>query len=304
MLFGLSNAPATFQTVMNDALRSELGTSCVVYLDDVLVYSATLDDHYQHLERVLSLLHRNQLYAKPSKCIFATPELEFCGHIVGDGKLRAIPSKLGAIQDWPRPTNVQEVRQFLGLASYYRRFVREFARFAAPLQDLLRTGDELLHRQKKRPIPWTAGAESSFQLLKRKLIEAPVLAQPDVHQLFRIETDASEWALGCVLLQGGDDGLLHPIAFDGRKLKGAELNYPTQEKELLAIKHALRLWERYIENGTTTTVVTDHESLQYLQTTTAYSKRLAQWVEEFQTYDLNIYYCKSINAVVPDVISC
>ena len=303
MLFGLSNAPATFQTVMNDALRSELGTSCVVYLDDVLVYSATLDDHYQHLERVLSLLHRNQLYAKPSKCIFATPELEFCGHIVGDGKLRAIPSKLGAIQDWPRPTNVQEVRQFLGLASYYRRFVREFARFAAPLQDLLRTGDELLHRQKKRPIPWTAGAESSFQLLKRKLIEAPVLAQPDVHQLFRIETDASEWALGCVLLQGGDDGLLHPIAFDGRKLKGAELNYPTQEKELLAIKHALRLWERYIENGTTTTVVTDHESLQYLQTTTAYSKRLAQWVEEFQTYDLEIRYRKGTDAVVPDAIS-
>ena len=139
--------------------------------------------------------------------------------------------------------------------------------------------------------------------MKQKLIEAPVLAQPDVHQLFRIETDASEWALGCVLLQGGDDGLLHPIAFDGRKLKGAELNYPTQEKELLAIKHALCLWEWYIENSTTTTVVTDHESLQYLQTTTAYSKWLAWWVEEFQTYDLEIHYHKGTDAVVPDAIS-
>ena len=119
MLFGLSNALATFQTVMNDALQSELGTSCVVYLDDVLVYSAILDDHYQHLEQVLSLLHQNQLYAKLSKCIFATPELEFCGHIVSDGNICAIPSKLDAIRDWPRPTNIQEVRQFLGLASYY-----------------------------------------------------------------------------------------------------------------------------------------------------------------------------------------
>ena len=109
MPFGLSNAPATFQTVMNDALRSELGTSCVVYLDDILIYSAILDDHYQHLEWVLSLLHQNQLYTKLSKCIFATPELEFCSHIVSDGKLHAIPSKLGAIQDWPQPTNVQEV---------------------------------------------------------------------------------------------------------------------------------------------------------------------------------------------------
>ena len=189
-----------------------------------------LDDHYQHLERVLSLLHQNQLYAKPSKCIFATPELEFCGHIVGDGKLCAIPSKLDAIRDWPRPTNIQEVRQFLGLASYYSRFVRGFAQLAARLHDLLRNGDESSNRKKKRPIPWTAGAESSFQLLKRKLIEAPVFAQPDVHRPFRIETDASEWALGCVLLQSGDDGLLHPIAFDRQKLKGAELNYPTQEK--------------------------------------------------------------------------
>ena len=94
---------------MNDALQSELGTSCVVYLDDVLVYLVTLDNHYQHLEQVLSLLHWNQLYTKPSKCIFATPKLEFCGHIVGDGKLYAIPSKLGAIWDWPQPTNVQEV---------------------------------------------------------------------------------------------------------------------------------------------------------------------------------------------------
>ena len=106
-----------------------------------------------------------------------------------------------------------------------------------------------------------------------------------------------------MLLQNGDDGLLHLIAFDGQKLKGVELNYPTQEKELLAIKHALRLWERYIENGTTTTVVTDHESLQYLQTTTAYSKRLARWVEEFQTYDLEIRYRKGTDAVVPDAIS-
>ena len=134
---------------MNDILWSELGTSYVVYLNNILIYSAILDNHYQHLKWVLSLLHQNQLYTKLSKCIFAMPKLEFCSHIISDGKLHAIPSKLSAIQDWPQSTNVQEVQQFLGLASYYKQFVCEFACFATPLQDLLWTGDELLHQQKK-----------------------------------------------------------------------------------------------------------------------------------------------------------
>ncbi|KAG5288008.1 hypothetical protein I7I48_10066 [Histoplasma ohiense] len=132
---------------------------------------------------------------------------------------------------------------------------------------------------------------------------SPVLVQPDRTKPFTIETDASEWAIGCSLLQVGEDDKLHPVAYDGRKLSGAELNYPVHEKELLAIKHALGLWDRYIDNGHTTTVITDHESLIYLQTTTKPSKRLARWISEFQAYDLQIKYRKGADAIVPDAIS-
>ena len=302
MPFGLTGAPGTFQSIMNEALRDHLGKDVLVYLDDILIFTDTVEDHLRVLEDVLSALERNQLYAKPSKCVFMQQDIEFCGHVVGSGYLRPQAAKLDVIKEWPRPRDAHEVRQFVGLATYYRRFVEQFARIAAPLHDLLRTpvGEE---RERNHPITWTAACEYAFQELKRRLTSAPVLNQPDVSKPFTIETDASEWALGYVLQQEDEYGQLHPIAYDGRKLRGAELNYPTHEKELLAIKEALRTWDRYIENGTQTTVVTDHEHLQYLQTTLKYSKRLARWVDEFQSYSLRIRYRRGSDAVVPDTIS-
>lgn len=303
MPFGLCNAPATFQTLMNETLRPYLGKSVVVYLDDILVYSKTLEEHYTHLEQVLECLRAQKLYAKPKKCIFATKELEFCGHVIGDGKVKAITMKLDVIKDWPRPTNVNEVRRFLGLAIYYRRFVKDFAKIAVALHDLTKEADAELRKRKFRPIIWTEQCEVAFRRLKEALVSAPVLVQPDRAKPFTIETDASEWAIGFVLCQVGEDGKMHPVAFDGRKLKGAELNYPVHEKELLAIKEALRTWDRYLENGTRTTIITDHEGLQYLTTTRTYSKRLARWIDEFQAYDLELRYRKGEEAVVPDAIS-
>jgi transposase InsO family protein len=303
MPFGLTNAPATFQAMMNKALSPYLTEFCVVYLDDILIFSNSLEEHCEHLEKVLSVLREQKLYAKPSKCVFAVEELEFCGHIVGNGKVRPMPEKLEVIKSWPKLRNVHDVRQFLGLATYYRRFVRGFARISAPLSDLLKETDVELRKNKFRPVIWNVACELAFGDLKTALTSEPVVAQPVRDKPFRIETDASEWAIGYVLLQLGADGHLHPVAFDGRKLQGAELNYPTQEKELLAIKEALRTWNRYIDNGTTTTVVTDHESLQYLASTKRYSKRLARWIAEFQEYDLQIRYRKGSEAVVPDAIS-
>jgi hypothetical protein len=196
------------------------------------------------------------------------------------------------------------VRQFLGFASYYRRFVRNFATIAAPLSDLLKEEDPEKRKQKNRPIIWTAKCLLSFELLKNGLLNEPILTQPDFHRPFAIETDASEWAIGCCLLQLGTDGLLHPVAYDGRKLQGAELNYAVQEKELLAIKHAIRTWSYYIDNHTRTKIITDHQSLKYLKDTKVLSKCLAHWIAEFGTYDLDIQYRPGKEAIVLDAISC
>jgi hypothetical protein len=159
---------------------------------------------------------------------------------VGNGKIRPLPAKIQAISEWPQPKNAHEVRQFLGLASYYRRYIRDFARTAAPLSDLLVEADEALRKKKFRPIHWNARCEDSFKRLKDALTSEPVLQQIDEDKKFRVETDCSEWALGCVLLQIGPDNKWHPVAFDGRKLRGAELNYPVYKKELLVIKYTLR----------------------------------------------------------------
>jgi hypothetical protein len=200
MPFGLSNAPATFQTLMNRILRKYIGVFVIVYLDDILIFSNTLDEHLQHLTTVLEILQQNELYAKPSKCIFGVSELEFCGHLVGNGIVRPLRSKVATIRNWPVPTNVHEVRQWLGLSGYYRRFIRKYAQIAVPLFDLLKESDADLRKKKYRKITWTAACEQAFQELKDRLTSDPVLLQPDTTKAFYIETDVSEWAIGCTLL--------------------------------------------------------------------------------------------------------
>lgn len=304
MPFGLANAPATFQTLMNRILQPFLGKFVIVYLDDIVIYSPSMDEHIRHLTAVLEVLRANTLYAKPSKCVFAVAEIEFCGHMVGNGQSRPLASKVAAIIEWPTPTNVHEVRQFLGMVSYYRRFIREFAQIAVPLFELLKESDAELRKKKFRKVTWTASCENSFCELKRRLTENPVLRQPDTTRPFFLNADASEWAIGCELLQEDPEtGRLHPVAYDGRKLTPAEINYPIHEKELLAIKYGLQTWRMYVDNGHTITVYTDHESLKYLATMRNPSKRLARWIDEFGEYDLNILYRSGAKQVIPDAIS-
>jgi len=166
-----------------------------------------------------------------------------------------------SILDWPIPKNIHEVRQFLGLAQYYRRYVVSFAKISSPLSDLLVESDAEIRKKRYRPFNWTPQCQWCFEKLKNSLSSGPVLIQPDETQPYTVETDASEWAIGYVLLQTGPDGKLHPVAYGGKKMTGTELNYPVHEKELLAIKEALRTWAPYLQNNATTTIFTDHQSL-------------------------------------------
>ena len=301
MSFGLTNAPATFQMLMNQILRPYIDKFVLVYLDDILIYSNSTEEHRKHLRLVLDVLRKHKLYVRPRKCTIDQPEVEFCGHIVGGGIVKVLDQKVKVIREWPVPKNVHEVRQFYGLANYYRRFVRNFGQIGAPLAALFKqeNGD----KRKNRPIIWNTSHQFAFERLKQALTNAPVLQQPDPMKPYTIETDASDFAIGYVLMQQGDDGLMHPVAFDGRKLRGAELRYPTHEKELLAIKEAVVKWKHYIENNHTTTILTDHESLKYMNSVSKPSKRLARWIDEFQGYDLDIRYRRGRDAVVPDALS-
>lgn len=290
--FGLTNAPATFMRLMNDVLRPLLDSCVVVYLDDILVYSPSIQEHESHLRQVLTLLRRHQLYGKLSKCEFFKESVEFLGHIVCGEGIKTDPIKIQAVQEWPTPRNVSEVRGFLGLANFYHKFVDKFAHRAAPLTDLLR---------KDQDFQWAESQEQAFQDLKQALVAAPVLRVADPKLDFILHTDASGFAVGAVLSQEDGRGL-RPVAFASRKLNSAEQNYAVHELELLAIMHALRTWRHYLL-GTRTRVVTDHLSLKYLQTQPTLSRRQARWLETLQEFDLEITYQAGSTNVVADALS-
>jgi hypothetical protein len=291
--FGLTNAPATFMRMMNDIFRPLLDKCVLVYLDDILVYSRTAEEHLGHLQQVLSLLRQNRLYAKMSKCAFMLPSVDFLGHIVSADGIKPDPGKLQAIQQWPVPRSTTEVRSFHGLAAYYRKFISGFSKIAAPLTQL--TGSQTRFE-------WTAAAQQSFDALKQAMLSPPVL-QPfrDTSDPIRVTTDASDVAVGAELSQYVD-GAWHPVAFDSRKLSPAEKKYPTHERELLAIIHSLKVWRHYLE-GRRFTVLTDHNSLQYINTQPTLSKRQAAWLDLLQEFDFTVQYTPGKSNVVADALS-
>ncbi|SPO29980.1 uncharacterized protein UTRI_10291 [Ustilago trichophora] len=309
MPFGLKNAPSVFQTLVNRVLRPYLDKFVIVYLDDILIYSNTLDEHREHVSRILEILEQHRLFAKPSKCIFGTTSIEFCGHLVGQGNIKPLEDKVKLIRDWPRPTSIHDLRSFLGLCSYYRRYAKGFASITAPLFDLLKVEkgsglDISSKNSRKVPVIWNDRADLAFRKIKGLLCSAPILRQPNPDSKYTIETDASDWAIGCVLLQEDrSTGKMHPVAFDGRKMSEAELKYPVHEKELLAIRHALRTWRHYILNGCKITILTDHQSLAQIPKTKIASKRLERWIAEFGEYDLDIKYRAGEENTVADAIS-
>jgi hypothetical protein len=269
LCFGLTNAPATFQSVMNNIFRKYLGKFVLVYIDDILVFSQTPEQHVEHLKLVLRLLRDNHLYAKMSKCELNRPELKFLGHVVGQEGIKVDPAKTAAVSDWPVPTDVKQLRSFLGLANYFRRFMQGYSKLTQPLTRLLRKGvvfamsDECLQ---------------AFEGVKFALTTAPVLAMPDYSKRFEVVCDASLIGIGAVLLQEG-----RPIAFESRALNSAERNYSTGDQELLAVVHALHAWRCYLE-GVECTLVTDHCPLTYLKTQPNLSRRQTRWSEFLQRF--------------------
>lgn len=190
MGFGLTGAPGTFQGLMNDVFRELLDAGLLVYLDDILLYSKTLSDHVVLLRKVLQRLRSEHLYAKITKCEFATQEVEYLGHVINREGIRADPQKIIAVQNWATPTNVSEVQSFLGLAGYYKKFIARFSALASPLIDLLR---------KEQAWTWSESQEQAFQAIKHKLVTAPVLKYPDFSMDFIVTAHASDLAVGAVL---------------------------------------------------------------------------------------------------------
>jgi hypothetical protein len=289
LCFGLSNAPATFQSQMNKIFGSMTGRCMVVYLDDVLIFSKTFEEHLQHVEQAMKILQDNQYYAKLKKCEFCKEEVKYLGHVVGKGGVKVDAAKVAAVQDWPRPKDAHELRQFLGLTNYFRRFILAYSAVAKPLTDCLKTslGVRML---------WSAECEAAFQLLKDKLVQAPVLTAPDFAEdaaPFEIISDASAFAIGAVLMQGG-----RPIAFESRKLNAAEQGYHTTDREFLGVVHALRTWRCYVEGAAHPVVlVTDHNPLVGLQAAPALTgkqlpavRRQARWLEELQRFHVTWQY--------------
>ena len=275
LCFGLTNAPGTFQNIMNDILRDVLDKFVLVYLDDIVVFSKTKEEHYRHLDIVLHLLRENELYANLSKCKFVQRELQFLGHIVGAEGLQVDPKKVSIVQDWPVPTNQKDLQRFWGLANYFTKFVMGWANLVAPLQVLLKQADTF---------NWTAECDTAFAGLKNALCNAPVLALPDLNRPFEVICDACGVGLGAVLLQDG-----RPLAFDGKRMNPAEQNYSVGEQELLAVTHALELWRCYLD-GSDVTVVTDHSPNTFFATKSLLSPRQARWAERLSRFQFTWEY--------------
>ncbi|XP_066166261.1 uncharacterized protein [Oryza sativa Japonica Group] len=247
--FGLTSAPATFQGVMNSVLAAQLRQSVLVFVDDILVYSRSLEEHKNHLRQVLSTLTHHQLKVKLSKCSFAQQSLAYLGHIISAQGVATDEEKIIAVKDWPTPLSVKDLRSFLGLTGYYRKFVRNYGVICKPLTNLLRKG--VLFQ-------WTSVTQEAFVALKTALIEAPVLALPNFQQPFVVETDASDKGIGAVLMQNS-----HPIAFLSKALGPRTQGLSTYEKESLAIMLAIDHWRSYLQHDEFV-IRTDHRSLSFL----------------------------------------
>ena len=304
MPFGATNAPATFQRLMHNCLGDLNMTWCVVYLDDIIVFSDNPKDHIVRLEAVFQKLASAGLKLKPSKCFFFKEEIEYLGHLVSGKGVATSPKKIEAVTKWPVPQTVYDVRSFLGFVGYYRRFIRDFSKISKPIREVIIGLENQSKRvAKKTLINWSEAAQSAFEILKELCVNAPILAFPDYKLPFILHTDSSTEGLGAVLYQK-QDGKLRVIAYASRSVTKTESNYPTHKLEFLALKWAIcEKFHEYLYGSTPFEVYTDNNPLTYVLTTAKLDACGQRWVAKLANYNFTIQYRSGQSNVEADALS-
>ena len=279
MPFGLTNAPATFQRMMNKLLEDYIGKFVEVYVDDIIIYSKNFEEHLIHLEKVFKALNEVNLKLSIEKSKFCQKEVKFLGHIVSEQGIKVDERKIQSIKEFPIPKNLRELRGFLGLASYYRKFIEKFSHVAKPLNILLK---------KDVKYNWNEKCQKAFEELKRRLINAPILRYPDFKKPFYIITDASGIGLGAILSQKDEYGREYVIEYASRSLNNAESNYSAQELECLAVYWAVEHFYPYIGYNKFY-LVTDNAALKWLHTS-GLKQRRGRWIHMLQEYDFEVIH--------------
>jgi hypothetical protein len=275
--FGLTNAPATFMCLMNNVLNKFLDRFVLVFIDDILIYSKNIEEHEEHLTLVLQLLIENQLYAKSSKCDFFWKKVHYLGHVISEERAVVDPDKIRSIMEWPTPKDVSDIRFFMGLAGYYRRFIKGFSKIGCPITSLHKKGVKFT---------WTTECEERFQEMKNLLTHAPMLKIADPNNEFLVCTDACKEGLGGVLMQEGC-----VIFYESIKLNEHEINYVTHDLELTSIVHALKMWRHYLL-GSIFVLMTDHCGLRHLFDQPRLNARQARWMALLSEFDFKIKHIK------------
>jgi hypothetical protein len=281
--------------MINTVLQEYLDLFVVVYLDDILIFSNTLEEHKEHVHLVLQTLQNAKLLVEPEKSDFHKQYVKYLGYTISPGKIGMDKSKIQAIEEWPVPKSIRDVRAFLGYVNFYRRFITGYGGIATPLTNLTR---------KNTPFIWDNTAQQAFEDIKARVVSEPILMMPDPERPFEVETDASDYALGGQLGQRDDEGRLHPVAFFSKKLNGPELNYQIHDKELMAIIEAFKEWKPYL-SGTNhqVKVYTDHKNLTYFTTTKDLNKRQTRWSEFLSEFNFQIIYRKGKDNGRADALS-
>ena len=296
MPFGLRNAPSVFQRFIQDIFSDAIGNFVYIYLDDIIIFSKELKSHISNVRYVLSNLIKNGLFVKLTKCDFHVKKTVFLGFVISSEGLAMDKDKIKSILEWPIPKNIKDLQGFLGLCNFYRKFIKNFAEIMEPLRKLLKKDIEFV---------WSPDANNAFTKLKEAFTGDNILIFPDYEKEFVVETDASDFAVGCVLSQLSDkDNVLHPIAFHSRSLTPTELNYTIYDKELLAIITAFTVWRHHLEGAKfPIQVITDHRNLLYFKKPQHLNQRQIRWSLFLTKFDFRISFRPGGKSGKPDSLS-
>ena len=296
MFFGLCNSPATFQRMMNHILQDQIGEGwCKVYMDDILIYGQTREEVKKRTLQVLEVGRKEDLFFKPEKCDFEKTKIEYLGYVIKPDTIAMDPKKLSGIADWPIPKTLRQVRSFLGFGNFYRRFIAGYSRLVKPMTELTK---------KDQNFEWTPKTQEAFDQLKKRFLSAPVLRMPDPEQPFFLETDASAFATGAVLMQKDENGKLHPNGYLSKTFNSTEQNYPIYDRELFALVRALKEWRVLLEGAPhTITVYTDHENLKYFRSAQKLNRRQFRWSMYLSNFPLKLEHRPGKTMVLSDALS-